>query len=166
MEKPVESTAVSVTAGAGLRMSPMSAPRSTPFVPLVEPYWTSPPTKKMSRATSNHGRCMNLDMSLNGRMPHSCNCMMKLTAKEAMAIITSKPVHHVIKTSLTPTSLSSSAVRNNCPPFVAYSRKQDLPEAGLEPARTITALRILSPLRLPFHHSGTSKSRPVARGSP
>ncbi len=29
-----------------------------------------------------------------------------------------------------------------------------VPEAGLEPARSFTEPRILSPLRLPFHHSG------------
>ena len=35
-----------------------------------------------------------------------------------------------------------------------------VPETGLEPVRTITAPRILSPLRLPFHHSGVSHSLP------
>ena len=39
-----------------------------------------------------------------------------------------------------------------------------VPETGLEPVRPITGPRILSPLRLPFHHSGSlqqsTKSRP------
>ena len=33
-----------------------------------------------------------------------------------------------------------------------------VPETGLEPVRPITGPRILSPLRLPFHHSGSSRS--------
>ena len=33
-----------------------------------------------------------------------------------------------------------------------------VPETGLEPVRLITRPRILSPLRLPFHHSGSSCS--------
>ena len=33
-----------------------------------------------------------------------------------------------------------------------------VPETGLEPVRLITRPRILSPLRLPFHHSGSSRS--------
>ncbi len=35
-----------------------------------------------------------------------------------------------------------------------------VPETGLEPVRLITRPRILSPLRLPFHHSGFSNSLP------
>ena len=34
-----------------------------------------------------------------------------------------------------------------------------VPGAGLEPARMITTPRILSPLRLPFRHSGKEYAR-------
>ncbi len=37
---------------------------------------------------------------------------------------------------------------------VMSAMRDVVPEAGLEPARAFTAPRILSPLRLPFHHSG------------
>ena len=43
-----------------------------------------------------------------------------------------------------------------CQFYLAESRFPEVPMAGLEPARALSAQRILSPLRLPFRHIGVA----------